>query len=209
MMKLTKQEWLVFLATVLGIFLVAIIIGMLVIKAVRYQPAAQTKAQPRPQQAAPALTTAKAAYPPAESLARQWHNDAQLTRVTAAWRQPTEAQLLSGQTSWAFYFYSPAAQESYIVSVTGQSAHASRIGPAVQIRPVILPNYWQVDSPQAIHDFLEHGGREFLQKHPQASVNLQLNVSDAGQVEWSVMGVSTPDQTPVVFFLNATVGMAG
>ena len=207
-MKLTKVEWIAVLVTGLGLFLVAIIVGALVMQAVRYQPATgQATIQPRPQ-SSPVLTTAKAAYPAAETLARQWHDDAQLSRITAAWRQPTETELLTAQTSWAFYFYAPSVRETLIVSVTGQTAHQTRIGPAVQISAVIPPNAWQVDSPQAMHHFLENGGREFLQEHPQAGVNLQLNVSDQGQVEWSVMGVSTPDQPTVLFFVNAGSGMS-
>ncbi len=207
-MKFSKTEWIISVGAVLGLFLAAIVIVALALGATRRVSARPPVTLPQ-QNAAALTTTAKDAYPAAEALARRWHDDAQLSRITAAWRQPTETQLLTGKTSWAFYFYSPSVRETYIVSVAGQTARQSRVSPAPQVPPTISSNYWQVDSPKAIRDFLEHGGRQFLQEHPQSSVHLQLNVSEKGQVEWSVIGLSAPDEPTVVFFLNATSGMSG
>ena len=200
-MKFSKAE----LATLLVLFLAVVVTGLVLVTLVRQQFSMAMAVS----QNVASLTTAKEAYPLAEALARRWRDDVRLSRVTAAWRQPTEAQLLSGQTSWAFYFYSPSARQTIIVSVRGQIVQKSRVSSTHQAPTTISPADWRIDSPQAIRDFLDHGGRQFLQTHPQSNVHLQLFVSEAGQVEWSITALSAPGQPTVQFFLNATRGLAG
>jgi len=200
-MKLSKAE----LATLLVLFLAVVVTGLVLVTLVRQQFSTAMAVS----QDVASLTTAKDAYPLAEALARRWRDDVQLSRVTAAWRRPTEAQLLSGKTNWAFYFYSPSAQQTIIVSVRGRIVQESGVSPASQAPATISPADWQIDSPQAIRDFLDHGGRQFLQTHPQSNVHLQLLASEAGQVEWSIIALSVPGEPTVQFFLNATGGLTG
>lgn len=198
-MRFSRKEKLL-----LGVMFLALVVTAAILVRFVYQEVVPRADGPRNLSE---YATAAEAYPQAETLARQWRIDAQLSRVTAAWRSPTEEELLSGKTSWAFYFYSPSAGQSYIVSAAGAEVHESRINDEPQAPPLIPLAQWVVDSPQAIRDFLDHGGRQFLQVNAHSNVHLQLLASEDQRVEWNITALSAPGQPTVLFFLNATTGM--
>jgi len=199
-MKLRKIEWLALLIIVLLLVIAAAAVGSVMYR--EFQ-AAVAVAPPADAGQTAALTTAQEAYPVAEAAARRWRNDAFLTGVSAVWRQPAEARLQSGKTNWVFSFYSPSARKEYIVPISGRTLGASIIREAKRTPAPLSPANWQVDSPQAIRDFLDHSGRQFLRHNPQANVHLQLATSAQGQPEWRITALSAPDRPTLLYFVSA------
>ncbi len=199
-MKLKKIEWLALLMTVLLLVAATVVVGSVMYR--EFQTTAAV-ASPAANETTAAQTTARQAYPAAEAAARRWREDAYLTGASAVWRQPTEAGLQNGKTDWVFSFYSPSAGKEYLVSVSGHTLHTSLIREVGRAPAPLAPAQWQVDSTQALRDFLDHSGRRFLRLNPQANVHLQLAVSAQGKAEWRITALSAPDRPTLLYFVDA------
>lgn len=143
----------------------------------------------------------------AEEAARAWQSDVQLIGVSAAWREPTEAQLLSDQPAWSFQFFSPSTSQVYRVTVT--EANVDGAPDAVLSDPPALvnPGAWQIDSPSALLLFLSNGGREFLANHHITTVRLRLSAAlSPGRVVWLVAALSSTDRTGLSVLVDASTG---
>ena len=146
--------------------------------------------------------SARQAYAQAQTLAQKWQADAQLVGARASFRQEKPGVIGGGQT-WSFQFFSPSTSQLYLLSVQGEQAQAES---AVERRvhaevTSVEVAQWQVDSEEALLFFLSHGGEEFLRKHPEAAINLQLvpPKKDGGLI-WLASGVSQAGRA--VFFVQ-------
>jgi hypothetical protein len=202
-----RQKRLIILAMItLGVVAAYAVVAVLVSgeqEAVDVSPA--TRVVQLPPNAAP---TAKALYPQAEELARAWQGDAQLIGVVATWVRPAEPDLLTTQANWAFYFYSPASGEMFLVTAD-ESGMAGAPDTTTGFSPVpIPPSAWPVDSAEALITFLDHGGRQFMNEQFVTTAQLRLSASlKPGKVVWMVAALSSTRRTAMSVVVDASTGM--
>lgn len=154
--------------------------------------------------------TAKLAYVTAERLATSWQEDAELLNATATWSQgATLSSLQSGETTWAFTFYSPATQRATTISVLEDQANfvsetASPI--AYNLNDV---TGWQLDSHEAIQILLNQGGYNFINQEGVTILTMALMTDDttpSNRMEWLVSLIGTESGNSIDLRINATSG---
>lgn len=202
---LSRKEWLIIGVLVLVVVAVYGALLFIVSGGLRGSPP-QAGSPGRPTPAYEVLT-AKEAYPRAEKVAREWRNDAWLSSATAAWNRPTVDELMKGQTAWGFSFVSPSAGETAIVTVIGQQAGLVQVQPVSKVPEILDVVGWQVDSPQAIRMFLDHGGEGFLRDYPESEIHLRLSTrAEEGTISWLAIGLSADGQSSSFLQIDAITG---
>jgi hypothetical protein len=199
----SKREWVILIGLVALVLVVYA--GLLRVMTRGGIGAGAVASQPTPPWE---VLTAQEAYPPAEEVARTWQPDAKLSIASSSWRSgATPQELLEGKTTWGFHFISPSASQSCIVSVVGGEAQVIESG-SIPKAPVLLElSDWQVDSPQALSIFLDHGGRDFLAAHADADVHLHLLTRIENEtVIWLAIGLSSDDGVAHTVPINAVTG---
>ena len=143
--------------------------------------------------------TAREALPRAQDAASTWQADAQLVSASASWRGvDAEALLEDEEVSWGFAFFSPSTRSLAIFAVTAQSAGQVDSMDASPNTRTIEAGLWEVDSPQVLTTFLNHGGRELLAQDPQANVSLRLGPGEGdNSMAWLAIGISSDKQDTV------------
>jgi hypothetical protein len=136
---------------------------------------------------------ARSVLPIAESEAKRWQGDAQLTAVATVWDDLGPGGILK-RDRWTFEYYSPSQKMMVVIRVTG--------GEAKQLRSTLLPNRlpmlsldrWLVDSTEAFQIWWDRGGGNFVQHHPQVAVSLKLRPEPEGtRLLWIVTGSSSAE----------------
>ena len=78
------------------------------------------------------------------------------------------------------------------------------VPPRVQIVDMAL---WQVESPQVLRLFLDHGGRDFLAQYPGATVTLRLGPeTDGERLVWLASGIHSADGSTMTLQVDASTG---
>jgi len=154
------------------------------------------------------VLTAQEAYPLAREAAKAWQPDAQLSNATSAWGSgATPQELLAGKTTWGFHFVSPATSQLCIVSVVGEEAHVIKSDHLPRLPVLLEVAGWNIDSPQALSIFLDHGGRDFLAAHADADVHLRLLTSvENGTLLWLAVGLAANDGLTHTVSIDAVTG---
>ncbi|MGB3905218.1 MAG: hypothetical protein WBB22_09865 [Anaerolineae bacterium] len=151
--------------------------------------------------------TAKEAYPNAVKTAQGWQGDAQLVSANASWRDFKPEELLEEEVSWGFTFFSPQTRSIRIFAVTpagAQGVESIDVTPRTRVVDVGL---WQVDSPEVLAVFLDHGGRDFLTQHPGATVSLRLGPGEGDEpLVWLAFGISGTDSSSLTVQVNPGSG---
>jgi hypothetical protein len=151
--------------------------------------------------------TAKEAYALALSEARSWQNDAQLVSATASWANVGSEEQLLQDVAWGFTFLSAQSAETQIISVTrlgAERVREMRSSSAVRTADVAS---WQVDSPEVVSLFLEHGGRDFVNQHPGATISLRLGPEEENaRLVWLAIGIHSVDKSTMVLEVDASTG---
>ena len=154
--------------------------------------------------------TAIVAYARAQEAAGEWQPDAVLLNAQATWPQGTTASdLLQGETSWGFTFYSAAAEKIAIVSVVEDTATIVSEGPHQQEAPILSVSGWNLDSQEAIETFLAAGGSSFLENAGVSTLTMALYADDQernGRMEWQVSLFSLQTNQALTVRLDATSG---
>ena len=186
----------------------SVIIGLVVLVAITYGAFAillvsfsrnKTSAKPG--------FTAKEAYPTAQEAAQAWQGDAQLASANASWRDLKPEELLEEEVSWGFTFFSPAARSMRIFSVTPQGAQGVESIDATPNTRVADVGLWEVDSPQVLTLFLDHGGREFLVQNPGATVSLRLGPAEGSEpLVWLAFGISSANRSTLTVQVDPSSG---
>ena len=151
--------------------------------------------------------TAREAYALALSEARNWQDDAQLVSATASWANVASEEQLAEDVAWGFTFLSAQSAERQILSVTRVGVERVReMRASATVRTADVAS-WQVDSPQALALFLEHGGRDFLSQHPGATISLRLGPEEASsRLVWLALGIQSADKSTMVLEVDASTG---
>ncbi len=150
------------------------------------------------------------AYAAAQNAAQAWQPDAQLLTAQATWPQGSTAeQLLKGEESWGFTFYSPAAQRIAVFSVVEDDASLVSQGDHQQTDPLLSASGWNLDSQEAIQTFMGQGGSRFLADQGVSTMTMALLASDTegnGRLEWQVSLFSLQSGQAFTMRLDATSG---
>jgi hypothetical protein len=151
--------------------------------------------------------TAKEAYALALSEARSWQNDAQLVNATASWANVGSEEQLAADVAWGFTFLSQQSAETQILSVTRLGAERVReMRASATVRTADVAS-WQVDSPEVVDLFLEHGGRDFVSQHPGATISLRLGPEEeSSRLVWLALGIQSADKSTMVLKVDASTG---
>jgi hypothetical protein len=131
-----------------------------------------------------------------------------LSSASSSWgSEATPQELLEGRATWGFHFISPSKSQFCIVSVTGEAARLIDSGSIPRVPVLLGLSDWQVDSPQALSIFLDHGGRDFLAAHADADVHLQLLTGIENEtLLWLAAGLSPNDRVAHTVPINAVTG---
>ena len=154
--------------------------------------------------------TAKLAYVTAERLAKSWQADAKLLNATATWSQgATLSSLQSGETTWAYTFYSPAMKRATTISVL--DSQASFIGETNSPIDYTLNDVtsWQLDSHEVIQLLLDQGGYNFINQEGITILTMALMMDDgtpSSQMEWLASLIGTESGNFLDLRVNATTG---
>ncbi|HFE66585.1 MAG TPA: hypothetical protein ENJ93_04915 [Chloroflexi bacterium] len=155
-------------------------------------------------------STAKVAYAAAQNEAQAWQADAELLNASATWPQgATAQQLLDGETSWGFTFYSPSAQEVAVISVVEDQASLISTGPHTQENPVLNVSGWNLDSQEVIRSLLEAGGNDFINQEQVTTLTTALFTDDQeqnGRMEWQASLISLANGRALTLRIDATSG---
>lgn len=154
--------------------------------------------------------TAKVAYAAAQNEALAWQPDAELLNASATWPQGADAQqLIDGEATWGFTFYSPSAQEIAVISVVEDTASLVSTAPHTQENPVLNVSGWNLDSRELIQSFLQEGGQDFMNQEPVTTLTTALFTDDPeqnGRIEWQASLISLANGRALTLRLDATSG---
>ncbi len=154
--------------------------------------------------------SATIAFVAARRAAVEWQSDAQLLNGTATWPQGTLVNdLLTGETTWGFTFYSPESQQSASFAVIEDDVQF--IGSSRAERPFTPLDIkgWQIDSDEAIRQLLDKGGFELIREEGIAVLTMALLADDqyqTGEIEWIVSLISTENGRLLDMRINAHTG---
>jgi len=151
--------------------------------------------------------TAREAYALALSEARNWQDDALLVSATASWANVASEQQLAEDVAWGLTFLSQQSAEMQILSVTRLGAERAREMRSTSAMRAADVASWQVDSPEVVNLFLEHGGRDFLSQHPGATISLRLGPEEeSSRLVWLAIGIQSADKSTMVLKVDASTG---
>ena len=194
-----RKKW------VLGLVVVGLGIDLLLVGYVLYlvrgrMPVPnEATAPPAPMQTSIELWDA---YGQARAAAQAQAEDVHLVSASTQWQTASEEAVLDGSTNWSFVFYSLEDGNSIDVTVnvgTAQVVNQTR----VWVAPAALAEgAWQAGPREALLVFLAYGGREFLDEHPQAIVDLHL-ADDETEMAWTVVALDPEDRDLFSLLIDA------
>ncbi len=154
--------------------------------------------------------TAKFAFVAARRAATDWQADAQLLNATATWPQGATAdELLTGETTWGFTFYSPDTGNSVTLSVVENNAQIITQGSVNNAYTPLDITGWNVDSDEAIRELLNNGGAQFINDEGITILTMALladNFNNSNQIEWLISLISTQNGRIMDLRINAHSG---
>jgi hypothetical protein len=138
--------------------------------------------------------SARNRYARAEDAARAWQPDAALASAATSWSF-VSLDDFSRPVDWTFQFFSSATGRVYTINVDQTSVTPVRETLSPYELSVIDVEHWQIDSYQAINDWLNQGGGAFLKRHPVVDVSIRLAQPQGGTPMWTVVGITDSGQT--------------
>ncbi|RME32375.1 MAG: hypothetical protein D6793_11150 [Thermoflexia bacterium] len=138
----------------------------------------------------PLEPTAREAYRAAREAARAWQPDARPSSLSAHW-QRTRGRW-PNQTVWMFHFYSPSSGRLAVFLVEVGRPRMLREALSPYPLPTFAEEQWRVDSPQALEAWWADGGADFLARHSDAEVTLQLKPASPtdNRPEWVMTAIA-------------------
>jgi len=187
---MTRRQWLILGS--LGLVVIVLFIALIyVLLTAPSGTGALLPARQRAYSAPVAAVTAKSAYGLAQETALKWQADAYLVSVSATWRQAT-LNMFRDPVAWGLQFYSPSTNRLHIYVVSGGEVKSLRESRSSYQLAAVTDETWQVDSPQALAEWLNAGGGRFLQTHTLADVWATLRYDKKqGQVMWNISGLDS------------------
>ena len=212
---MNRLEWILGIVLIILLAIVAVFSLLLWFRPDGEQPTASDSAAAvavRANQIAPTSTfdgqTAKIAFTAAQPVAANWQSDAALLNASATWPQGASSrELIEGETTWSFTFYSPQSKATALISVVEGAATLVSTGDYSAPNPILAANGWQLDSKDAIEQFLTEGGETFINNNGVTNLTMMLSTSsEAGRIQWLVSLFSTQTLRSYTMELDATSG---
>jgi hypothetical protein len=152
--------------------------------------------------------TAKIAFAPAQHTALEWKEDAALLSASATWPQGSSQQdLLLGETSWGFIFYSATANATALVTVIENEAVMTSEGKSNQQLHPLHASGWRLDSRDAVRQFLDEGGGAFMESNRVTFLTMMLSTDGQnGRMEWLVSLFATQTGDSLTMRIDANTG---
>ncbi len=152
--------------------------------------------------------TAKVAFAAAQAVAVTWHSDAILLNTSATWPQGSTAQdLLTGETTWSFTFYSPQTSSTALISVVENVATLLSTSQYQAADSVLSATGWQLDSQDAIEQFLAAGGADFIRDNGITTLTIMLSTSNENnRIEWFISLFGDQTLRSLTMRIDATSG---
>jgi hypothetical protein len=132
-------------------------------------------------------------YARSEKAAWEWQPDAALVSAAASWPF-VGLDDFSRPVDWTVQFYSSATGRVYTINVDQETVTPIRETLSPYELPAIDLDHWQVDSYQAINEWLNRGGGAFLKRHPVVDVSIRLARPPSGAPVWTVVGIEASGQ---------------
>jgi hypothetical protein len=129
--------------------------------------------------------------------------DARLVSASAQWQAAREEALVAGSDVWAFTFYSPASGRMLDVVVSAGRAWVVNQSEAGMAPTVLTRGRWHDGPRDALLIFLAHGARDFLEAHPQATVELHLGEHKDGYPAWNAVAIDSQGRESFAVTINA------
>jgi hypothetical protein len=134
----------------------------------------------------------------------RWQPDAALVSAAASWSF-VALDDLSGPTDWTFQFYSASTQRAYVVNVAEQAVTPIHETLVPYSQSAIAIDRWQVDSHQALNEWLNRGGGAFLKRHPVVDVSIRLARAEGTDPTWAIAGLDQSGQAVQTEYVDASV----
>jgi hypothetical protein len=149
--------------------------------------------------------TALSLYPLAQEAALAWESDVQFVSASTTWNHASIAEL-EQPVEWIYRFYSPGLKRILFVIVTPEQVvivrpHLAKVRRELRI---VEPDRWQMDSPEAITNWLNNGGGEWLQQATDRIVSAQLTQDlKTNSPAWTISGLNPETGQSVVYTVKA------
>lgn len=154
--------------------------------------------------------TAQTAYAVAQQTAVSWQSDAQLLQASATWPQGADVpDLLSGETTWGFTFYSPSSQQVATISVVENEATLISSSDTPDAQTPLQVTGWNVDSRDAVRTLLSEGGETFIRQAGVTVLTANLladNQQQNNRLEWLLALIGTQNGRTLTLRVDATSG---
>lgn len=214
---MNRLEWglgivLVILLIVVAVFSVLLWFNPNSAAQVAGTPSSATVVAARGNQIAPtpifAGQTARVAFVAAQSTATTWQSDATLLNASATWPQGANAtDLLTGETTWSFTFYSPQAGQTALISVVENEAELLSTSDYQPTSAVLNAAGWQLDSKDVIEQFLNQGGEQFISSNGVTTLTTMLTTNnEANRIEWFISLFGDQTGASMSMRIDATSG---
>ncbi|RME69481.1 MAG: hypothetical protein D6784_18395 [Chloroflexi bacterium] len=152
--------------------------------------------------------TARSLFPAAQEAAAAWEADVRFVSASATWNHAS-LETLEQPVEWIFRFYSPGLQRILFVIVTPDRQ--------VVVRPhlektrrefrIVNPDRWQMDSPEALSNWLNNGGAEWLRYSTERIVSAQLTQDlNINAPVWTISGLNPETGDSIVYTVPAVKG---
>ena len=142
------------------------------------------------------------AYERAQAAVWQEAPDAQLVSATAQWQGATEKEILAGAANWVFTFYSPKEGQIIVVHVSPERARVVH-RTQMQVPPAQLAaGRWQEGPKDALLIFMAHGGRAFMEAHPEAVIDLHFGDYEGRGPAWDILASDTASREIVTVVID-------
>jgi hypothetical protein len=142
------------------------------------------------------------AYERAQKAAWQEALDAQLVSATAQWQAATEKEMLAGADNWVFTFYSPTERQLIVVHVNVGSARVVHRTQMQAMPAQLAEGRWHEGPNDALLIFLANGGREFMETHLQAVIDLHLGNYEGRGPAWDILASDAESRESVLVVID-------
>ncbi len=138
----------------------------------------------------PLEPTAWQAYRVAQEAARAWQPDALLSSLSAQWQRTRG--VWPTQTLWMIHVYSPSSGRLAVFRVELGRTRMLQEALSPYPLPTLAEDQWKVDSPQALEVWWGNGGSDFLARHSDIGVVLQLKPTSPtdNRPEWVITAIA-------------------
>lgn len=206
---MNRLEWL------LGFLLVVLLVIVAILSILFWYNSSQSGIQVTPTSVALVAPTsafqgqtARVAFAAAQRESVKWQADAKLLSASATWPTGASSQeVLTGETTWGFVFYSPTTLETAVYSVAENQAVL--ISQTVQKQSVsaLEVTGWNLDSSDVMKLFFSEGGSNFMSQEGVTTVTMMLTTNnDNGRIEWLLSAFSSQTGHAFTIRVDATSG---